>query len=377
MKIIYLTSARIPDEWAHVTQIMKMCEAFTEAGNEVQLVVPWRAGTRSEDPFAQACVKPIFAMTRLPCIDLLPGKQGRLLFWLRTFSFLVMARLYLALQKYDLLYTRELFVLGAPSKTVFELHSMHSVQSALRILKKARGVVAITNGLKRDLVLAGVGDAHIIVAPDGVSLDDFANPESKTEARLRLGISSTEKVASYIGILDAWKGTETLYRAAKLLAPDVTVVVIGGFNGEERHLAVEHREVRFLGYRPYRELPGNQQAADVLVLPNSGREAISAKYTSPLKLFTYMASGVPIVASDLPSLREVLSEKNAFIVSPDDPEALALGIRQALENPDDAETRARQARLDVVDYTWENRAKRILSFIKIVNAGFLTRKQVR
>lgn len=361
MKLIYLSSARIPDEWAHVTQIMKMCEAFVEIGNEVELVVPARAGTRSDDPFAQARVKPIFTITRLPCLDLFPGKQGRFLFLLRTFSFLVSARFYLTLKKYDLLYTRELFILGRSSKAVFETHSMHSVRSVLSALKSARGIVAITNGLKNDLVASGLDGSRIIVAPDAVSLEDFANPESKAEARTRLGLSGTTKMAFYIGILDPWKGTGTLYAAAKLLHPDVRVVVIGGFDGEEKRLADEHPYARFLGYRPYSELPGNQQAADVLILPNSGKEAISAKYTSPLKLFTYMASGVPIVASDLPSLREILSEKNAFLVPPDDPEALAAGIRYVFEHKDEANMRAHQARIDVEQYTWHARARNIMN----------------
>ena len=125
-----------------------------------------------------------------------------------------------------------------------------------------------------------------------------------------------------------------------------------------------HPGVTFLGFHPYRELADNQSAADVLVLPNSGKTDISAKYTSPLKLFTYMASGKPIIASDLPSLREVLSERNAFLVKPDDPDALAAGIRYALEHPDEAAKRAAQALEDVKRYTWESRAKHILEFIQ-------------
>jgi glycosyltransferase involved in cell wall biosynthesis len=77
-----------------------------------------------------------------------------------------------------------------------------------------------------------------------------------------------------------------------------------------------------------------------------------------------MTSGKPIVASDLSSLREVLSEKNAFLVKPDDPEALAGGIRYALSHPDEATKRAAEAGRDVRRYTWENRAKQILEFIR-------------
>lgn len=81
--------------------------------------------------------------------------------------------------------------------------------------------------------------------------------------------------------------------------------------------------VSFLGERPYKELPINQRAADVLVIPNTARTAISARFTSPLKAFAHMASDVPIVASDVPSIREALSETNAFFFAPDDARSLA------------------------------------------------------
>ncbi|KKS24991.1 MAG: Glycosyl transferase group 1 [Candidatus Jorgensenbacteria bacterium GW2011_GWF2_41_8] len=59
---------------------------------------------------------------------------------------------------------------------------------------------------------------------------------------------------------------------------------------------------------------------------------MSEKHTSPLKLFEYMASGRPIVASDLLSLREILTEQEAIFFKPDDPLDLALKIKEILVN---------------------------------------------
>jgi glycosyltransferase involved in cell wall biosynthesis len=79
-----------------------------------------------------------------------------------------------------------------------------------------------------------------------------------------------------------------------------------------------------------------------------------------LKLFEYMASGRPIVASDLPSLREVLADgRNAVLVEPGNPQALTAGIRRIKEDPALAERIARQALEDVRDYTWDRRAERL------------------
>lgn len=362
MNIAYLSSARVPDDWAHVLQILKTCDALARAGVTVELVVPYRIGTRKEDPYAFANVGRTFRITRLPCIDLSRTSENPFLYHLRTFSFLFFARLYLAVLPHDLVYTRELLAPTRPERTVFEVHAAtKNVLSAVSKLSRARSVVAISNGIREDLVRAGVPEHNVVVAPDAIDLDEFAKPESRSEARKRLGIREDAKVALYIGMLGSWKGTDTLAEAARLLAPEVKVVVIGGEEHELPEWRKRYPEVSFLGFRPYAELADNQQAADVLVLPNTGKDPVSARHTSPLKLFSYMASGIPMVVSDLPSLREVVDEKSAFIVEPDDAAALAAGIRAALADPAEAARRSSAAQSLVAHHTWDARARRILN----------------
>ena len=89
---------------------------------------------------------------------------------------------------------------------------------------------------------------------------------------------------------------------------------------------------------------------------------MSEKHTSPLKLFEYMASGRPIVASDLLSLREILTEQEAIFFKPDDPLDLALKIKEILVNQSLAEQISQNAREKVQNYTWQNRAHRALIF---------------
>lgn len=364
MKLIYLSTARIPDDWAHSIQILKMCEAFANSGVEVELVVPRRAKTSADNPFAYAGISENFTITRLFCVDFFPGTQGKFFYWLRTLSFYFSARVYLLLSSYDVIYTRELSAWVPVRETAYELHTISPVVSKMSIrLKQSRGIVVITEAIRSELISLGIPREHILTAADGIDPDDFTHPESKENARKRLRLPLDETLVFYIGRLDPWKGIDTLYAAAKLLRGSVRTVLVG--EGEESFegLRRRHPHITFLGFHPYRELADNQSAADLLVLPNSGKSDISAKYTSPLKLFAYMASGKPIVASDLPSLREVLSEKNALLVRPDDPDALAEGIRYALAHPEEAARRAAQALEDVKQYTWESRAKSILAFI--------------
>jgi glycosyltransferase involved in cell wall biosynthesis len=76
-----------------------------------------------------------------------------------------------------------------------------------------------------------------------------------------------------------------------------------------------------------------------------------------------MAAGKPIVASDLPSVRTVLNADNAYLVPPDDSQALAQGIRDALSQQQQSTRKAERAREDVKQYTWEKRAEKILNFV--------------
>lgn len=128
--------------------------------------------------------------------------------------------------------------------------------------------------------------------------------------------------------------------------------------------------ILILGHKPPADIPKYLKSADVLVLPNSQfsrnvRFAVYSRYdTSPIKLFEYMASGTPIVASRLSSIQEILNEENAMFVPPDDPQELLRGIQSALLNPALSLARAERALLDSKKYTWDRRAERIAQFIE-------------
>ena len=83
-----------------------------------------------------------------------------------------------------------------------------------------------------------------------------------------------------------------------------------------------------------------------------------------MKLFEYMASGNPIVASDLPSIREILNETNAVLVKPDDSKELVNGVIKVLRDDDLSGKISKQALENIKEYTWQKRADKIISFIK-------------
>ncbi|MBI2466108.1 MAG: glycosyltransferase, partial [Candidatus Sungbacteria bacterium] len=105
-----------------------------------------------------------------------------------------------------------------------------------------------------------------------------------------------------------------------------------------------------------------QKNFDILLMPFP-RQTHFVYYMSPLKMFEYMAAKRPIIATDLLSIREVLSEKNAILVPSGEPKRLATAIENLYRDPSLGEKLADQAYLDVQDYTWQKRAEKIISSI--------------
>jgi glycosyltransferase involved in cell wall biosynthesis len=107
---------------------------------------------------------------------------------------------------------------------------------------------------------------------------------------------------------------------------------IEALQARARALGSQERCV-FSGKRPPSQLPAFLAVADLLVSPRAKGE------NTPFKVFTYLASGKPLVATRIPSHTQLLSDETAFLVEPT-AEGLAGGIRAALEDPNEAAGRA-------------------------------------
>ncbi len=369
-RLSYLANIRLPTEKAHGIQIMEMCQAFADLGQRVELIVPRRFNPLKEDPFVYHDVRKNFVIKRLPCFDLI--RFGRIGYWIETVTFTLSALIYLSFSDKSVRFTRDEFVAWALStfgvKIAWEAHMGQKNFFVRSLIKRGVKVVSISEGLKDLYISLGVKAEKIIVAPDGADIDRFDIPMIQEEARQRLTLSPDKKIVLYKGSLSSWKGPATIAEAAQHLSnPEVQFVFIGGKPEEVEEFKRKFentKNVLILGNRPRQETPIYQKAADILVIPNSAREDISKLYTSPMKLFGYMAGGVPIVASDLPSLREILSEETAYFFEPDNAESLAKTINTVLEHESEAKGKAAKALELARGYTWKSRAENILNFIK-------------
>lgn len=339
MKLLYVANIRLPTEKAHGIQIMKTCEALAKAGAEVELCVTDRATPIQDDPFAYYHIRTPFTLTRLPVLDLV--EWGKLGFYLESLSFARAARRVLGERRVDIVYGRDEFVLArlaAHVPFVWETHTGSWNSAAKCAARRARLVVAISQGLKDFYIERGVPAEKILVAHDGVDPEQFGSDVSQGEARAKLGLAPGKPLVVYTGSESAQKGVPTLRAAAERL-PQVELLVVSG--------------------KPHKEIPLYLRAADLVVLPNSAATIVSERFTSPMKLFEYMASGTPILASDLPSTREVLDEESASFARPDDPADFVRAIKEALADPGRS-VRAVRAKAKVRDYTWDARARTIL-----------------
>ncbi len=266
--------------------------------------------------------------------------------------------------------THEIFALSFQDEIKIKGKNPGKEKKLLRresyVYENADGLICITQHLADMIKDRFKTKGRILVAPDGVDPEQCNKKES---GAINSHDIKKRKTLLYLGSLHHWKGMEILISAMQYL-PDASLLIAGGniesirnYQSLAKKLGVDTR-VQFEGFVPPGKRFGYISRADICVLPLKSM-SISSYFTSPLKLFEYMAAGKPIVASDLPAIREVLSNRvNSILVPPDNPEKLAEGIRILLENPSLCEKIAGQAFLDAQKYTWDKRAEKIIDFIK-------------
>lgn len=376
MKIYYLANARIPTEKAHGLTIVKSCEAFARAGAEVTLFVP-RRKNQLTDVFKTYDVEKRFEVRYLPVIDMLRFSSSPWAFYVNLASFYASAffALVLAGKKNAIVYTRDvsllpLSMLGMP---IF-LESHHVFGKRARyfaLARRARGIITISQELKKQFVAEGFSKDHLLVSPSGVDLSTFSIDIPQEQARRELSLSLDSKIIAYTGNFTTMgedKGISDILKALVQL-PGILFVAAGGsdkdiarYASEAAHLGVSAQAL-FAGFQSQKMLALYQRAADMLLMPYPDTIHYRSNM-SPVKMFEYMASGRPIIATELPTIGEVLNEKNAIMIPPGSPTSLAQGIKTLLENPDRGRALAEEAKETVKKYTWTERTKAILHTIE-------------
>jgi len=393
-EIVYFGGFKLPDRKARGVHAVLSCASLARAGIPVTMLL-------------RACPKdPVEALAPY---DVIPGPGLRILSGLNTktgrlfgkgagLKALTLAALLPRGREKRVVYTmdypglriaRSLFrlrrILGF--RFVFELHNLTSTvlreeaerwaripkrhdQLSRRAEKAGKveaycyprmdGLVANSRG-----TLAAVEDtfgapAHRIALPNGVDL-----------ARFQVADETPDVDLLYTGSLDGWKGVDTLIDALGLfegvrlrVAGFGEPQVVEDFLERARRQGVRDR-LDFLGYRPHREIPGLLARTRIVVVSTSGLSREGKRFTCPMKVLEAMGAGKPIVAADLPTIRELMDhEKEGLLFKPDDAESLARAIRKLLDDEGLSVRLATAARKRAEGYTWRQRTKRLIQFLE-------------
>lgn len=371
MKLYYIANALMPNDKAHGIQIAKTCEAFIENGVDVTLVVPHREGSSlSLKEFYGLRVN--VPMVRLPVIDLhnagpIRYRIGALLF-VASYLWYFYTRVG---RKHAAVYTVDLdhiACLGLPFLRLPYFSEMHGTKNTNAFytffFKKIRGVIATTPITKEELTKRfNLPDKKVLLEPNGVDLTHHTSV-SRADARKQLGIPLDTSLVLYVGRVLGWKGIDILPQVAEKL-PGVTIGFLGATSEEyERIIGTSGKPVVFYGSRPHAEVETWLAAADACLVIGTPRDEYSYRYTSPMKVFEYLGSGRPIIASATPALQGVLAEGECFYFTPDSVESLVSAISECLSNTATADSMATRGVEKAKEHTWKKRAERIARFIE-------------
>jgi len=384
-KLIYITNTRIPSEKANSYQSMQMCNSFAKVYDEVEMWVPNGVNTKEmkiheNNPYDFYGIEQTFEIKKLFTIDSWLLNKINQFVWANTKAITFAITVVLRLHFYNdssTIFTRDWYVLKVillakkigiiKNKIYFEAHKFST--NLIFNFKEADGVIVLNGHLKRMNEDNGV--KNNLVAHDGVNLDTFKSIK-KDEALELLGLDKDYRYIIYVGkfnTLGEEKGIPQIIESLQYLDDKVKAIFLGGpldnvnsYYEIAKKYNINKDKMIFIDRQPVTELYKYISASSILLMPFPFTTHY-AYYMSPLKMFEYMGSKRPIVATNLPSIVEVLEDKkNAILCEPDNPKDLADKISWVLEN--DCTNIVNQAFEDVQEYTWDKRAQNIHNFME-------------
>lgn len=374
MKIRYVTDVFLPSKFAHAIHFIKQCEGFADAGHDVVLLHAKKKNTTKDYThiYNYYGVKNKFPIIGFAMHQ---SRVGKLCYRFNILCYLTKNK--------GLVYTRDRRFATLSTliglKTILELHLplnfvgiknnrfwkyLYSKSIKSRHMVK---IIVISEALKQTLI-SHVNTNKIFVAPDASNIPTgVAKMDLKRNPRYLLE-------AGYTGQLYPGKGMEIIFEIAKII-DNVRFHIVGGLDHDLTYWKQKVQNeglsnIIFYGYVANKDISFYLKSFDICLLPNKKKIMISCNnvdigsFTSPLKMFDYMAHGKPIIASDLPILREVLNETNAILCDPENTQEWVNAITKLTADPSLRDRLGKKAFADFEkNYTWKIRAERIIDSI--------------
>ena len=316
MKICYLANTAVPSTTASAIQIIKMCESFSKLKHKVLLIT---SNASDKKVFNFYGVKAKFQIRKLK-------KYNKFPLGLKYYLFSLSSIIESLKFKPDIYITRNFFtsflltILG--KKNILELH--HGIEIEGRIVrfivknlnffnyKSLLMLVAITNSVKNYYQKKFLINTNkIIVAPSGTSIENkFFNNISKNKKRLNIG---------YFGSLYKSRGVDLILKLSRMDRENKYFIFGNLKNYKNIKNKYHQHNLHLNDYLPYKSVPKNILKMDVLLMPYQEKIVAAGNigniidFTSPLKLFDYIACGKIIISSQVQVLEEILKEKKNVI----------------------------------------------------------------
>ena len=397
VKILYYSNFDVLRPSTNRISDVRFCEGFVENGCEVELTVPYVYRryniARSlvnryygiEHPFKIVILPTPFwegiskwlsvptlaAMVTAAYLRSLLATRGR---WDET---VVLSRDVNVLA--PLLWINKALLRGRGPRVVLWAHEVKPESAQYRwVYRSVDGVIGTNSAIVEDVhAKLGVPRSKTAITLNPISTrqlrERLEGGEGKEAIRCRLGLPLDRPLVVYTGKVGAGLREIELILAAAARHPGYTFLFTGG-KPEAVHHYRSYCEARGLdnvvltGFLDdYTEVLQYQVAADVLVSFYSTQDHL-VDYNYPQKITEYMLSGNPLVTPDYRATRDVLNERNAIFVAPEDPDSLAEGIRRAVEDRAYARRVAERAFRDVQEYTFEKRTRLLMDFFETLGA---------
>ncbi len=238
-----------------------------------------------------------------------------------------------------------------------------------RVFSATKEILAVSEGVKSYLHSFSSARKKIHVIPNGV------NPDRYHENKRTLDYTGDETfVIGFVGTLKPWHGLSMLVESFEFVHqqdPNTQLLIVG--DGPEKNNIIQDLKDRnllsatkFTGSVPHSEIPSLLSSMNVAVAPYPKIENF---YFSPLKVFEYMMAGLPVVASNIGQLNDLIqNEKNGFLYPPENIETLSKILLRLKENSHLRQTIGTAAKAHIIqNHTWDIVVSQILSLSNLEN----------
>lgn len=378
-RLVYIAPSVLPSRSANAVHVVHQCEAFAQMGVAVTLIAK-RAYADAEGLREDVCRSygVTFDGVRLDTCHSRVNRGDNL-----HIALFALRRLWRR-PRDTLLLSRNLYAsyaLGVLRRwpLLFETHQLETgfrkrLQRA--VMTRPTVTTVVVSKKLRELLTAhhGVAPSDVRVLHDAAPADIVPLPPGEKE-RVRetllpdVELAAGQPVCGYFGHLYPGRGIEIIEEMARA-RPEVSFLVFGGNETSiaARRAANRYRNLHYMGFVPHGVAPRLMAAMDVLLMPYQEKVSIgvrghdTARWMSPIKMFEYLASGTPVISSDLPVLAEVLRDgENALLVPPADAASWLAALDRLTGDPALAQRLGEAGHQCYVrEHTWVARAQRLL-----------------